>query len=71
MAVFARKKGDETNDHLQNRFKRQVQNLGIMKLLRSRSVFSKKPNKRSTRLRAVKREEYRTRNKKKQFYSNM
>ena len=71
MAIFAYRKGNESNDALQHRFKKQTQRTGIMKMLRSRSTFRKRQNKRATRLRAIKREEYRAVNKKKQFYSNM
>lgn len=71
MAVHAHKHGDESNDALQQRFKKQVQKLGLVKLLRSRGQFSKKTTKRLQRQRALKREEYRAKNRKKQFYSNM
>ena len=71
MAIYAIRRGNESNDGLQQRFKKQVQHSGVMKMLRSRSVFLKKPSKRITRNRALKREEYRAKNRKKQFYSNM
>jgi len=71
MAVYAVKRSNESNDGLQQRFKKQVQNLGLMKLLRGRKSFKKKPSKRMIRMRAIKREEYRAKNRKKQFYSNM
>ena len=71
MAVHAHKKGDESNDGLQQRFKRQMQKTGLLKILRTRSVRLKAPNKNAVRRRALKREEYRSRNRKKQFYSNM
>lgn len=71
MAVHAHKHGDESNDALQQRFKKQLQRTGLMKLLREKSRFKKKPTKRLVRAKAIKREEYRAKNKKKQFYSNM
>lgn len=71
MTVHAHKKGNESNDALQQRFKRQVQKTGLMKLLRELSHNKKKPTKRLTRQKALKREEYRGKNRKKQFYSNM
>ena len=71
MAVHAHKHGDESNDALQQRFKRQVQRTGLMKLLRERSRFKKQQTKRLTRQKALKREEYREKNRKNQFYSNM
>ncbi|MDP7477025.1 MAG: hypothetical protein QF442_01095 [Candidatus Peribacteraceae bacterium] len=71
MAIYAHKHGDESNDALQQRFKRQVQKTGLMKVLRGLGHRKKKPTKRLARNRAIKREEYRSKNRKKQFYSNM
>ena len=71
MAIHAHKKGDESNDRLQQRFKKQFQKSGIQKLLRGRKNFTRKLTRRLSRLRALKREGYRAVNKKKQFYSNM
>ncbi len=63
MAIYAIKKTTETNDALQHRFKKQVQKSGLIKLLRTRAVLQRHPNRRAERLRAE--------NKKKQFYSAM
>lgn len=71
MAIHAHKHGDESNDSLMQRFKKQVQKSGMVKVLRERSVRRKKPTRRLMRLRALKREEYRLAKKKTQFYSNM
>lgn len=71
MAIHANKKGEESNDRLQQRFKQQFQKSGIQKLLRIRNIFVRKPSKRLERLRALKREGYRAENRKKKFYSNM
>jgi ribosomal protein S21 len=71
MAIHAHKHGDESNDSLMQRFKKQVQKSGIVKVLRERSVRRKKPTRRLMRMRALKREEYRVEKKKTQFYSNM
>ncbi len=71
MAIYAIKKGEETNDRLQQRFKKQVQKSGLLKLLRERNSFKRPLTRRLQRLRALKREFYRGLNKKKQFYSNM
>ena len=71
MAIHAHRKGDESNDSLLQRWKKQVQKTGLMKTLRTRSVRVKKPSKRMVRESALKREEYRAKNKKNQFYSNM
>ena len=71
MAVHAHRKGNESNDSLLQRWKKQVQKTGILKTLRERQRFKKPTNKRLVRAKALKREEYRDVNKKKQFYSNM
>ena len=71
MAIHAHKKGEESNDRLQQRFKQQVQKSGLIKLLRERRAFVRKPNKRLVRIRALKREGFRAANRKKKFYSNM
>jgi ribosomal protein S21 len=71
MAIHARKRPEESNDRLQQRFKQQVQKSGLIKLLRERGVFRRKPSQRLQRMRALKREGYRNENRKKKFYSNM
>ncbi len=71
MAIHAHRKGEESNDRLQQRFKQQVQRSGLIKLLRERNVLRKKPSRRLQRLRALKREAFRQENRKKKFYSNM
>lgn len=71
MAIHAHKHGEESNDRLQQRFKQQVQKSGLIKLLRERNTHTRKPNRRKVRQKALKREEYRTENRKKKFYSNM
>ena len=71
MAIYAIKKGEESNDRLQQRFKQQFQKSGLQKLLRARSVHARKPSRRLVRMRALKREGYRAQNRKKKFYSNM
>jgi hypothetical protein len=71
MAIYAIRKGDESNDRLQSRFKKQAQESRLVKILRERRTKKKKPTKRLQRLRALKREGYRAENKKTQYYSNM
>ena len=71
MTVYALKKGDESNDRLQSRFKKQVQEARFVKLLRERRHRKKPLTKRLQRIRALKREGFRAVNKKNQFYSNM
>ena len=71
MAIHAHKRGDESNDSLLQRFKKQTQKSGLVKTLRMRAVHKKKPSKRLMRIRALKREQFRAEKKKTQFYSNM
>jgi ribosomal protein S21 len=71
MAIYAIKKGEESNDRLQQRFKQQVQKSGLIKMMRARKIFTRKPSERLERIRALKREGYRSANRKKKFYSNM
>jgi ribosomal protein S21 len=71
MAIHAHKRGEESNDRLQQRFKQQVQKSGLIQLLRKRNVRTKKPSQRKVRLKALMRERFRMENRKKKFYSNM
>ena len=71
MSVYAMKKGEESNERLQSRFKKQVQEARFIKVLRERKTRKKKLTKRLQRIRALKREGYRTANRKNQYYSNM
>ncbi len=71
MAIYAIKKGEESTDRLQQRFKKQVQKSGIIKMLRERNTHKRRKTQRLERIRALKREGFRQQNRKKQFYSNM
>ncbi len=71
MAIYAKKRPEESNDRLQQRFKQQVQKSGLIKMMRERNIHVRKPNRRLVRLRALKREQFRAVNRKKKFYSNM
>ncbi len=71
MAVHAIKRGDESNERLQSRFKKQVQEARFIKLLRDRRTHKRKTTRRLRRIRALKREGFRAANVKNQFYSNM
>ena len=71
MAVYAVKKGSESNERLLNRFKKQVQDTRLVKKLRERARFKGTITKRAIRIRALKREEFRAANKKAKFYSNI
>ncbi|MFH0770343.1 MAG: hypothetical protein V1926_03110 [Candidatus Peregrinibacteria bacterium] len=71
MAIYAIKRPEESNDAVQQRFKKQVQKTGILKLLRERGTHKRPLSRRLMRIRALKREGFRSANRKKQFYSNM
>lgn len=71
MAVIALKKGDESNERLQSRFKKQFQESRVLKVLRERKTHKRRVTRRLQRIRALKREGYRAANVKNQFYSNM
>ncbi len=71
MAIHAVKKGSESNERLLNRFKKQVQETRLVKMLRDRARFKGKVTKREIRIRALKREQFRVENKKAKFYSNI
>jgi ribosomal protein S21 len=71
MTVYAIKKGDESNERLQSRFKKQFQETRLLKVLRDRRTHKGRLTKRLQRIRALKREQYRAENVKNQFYSNM
>jgi ribosomal protein S21 len=71
MAIYAIKHGDESTDRLQQRFKKQVQKSNLVKMLRDRKNHKRPKTRRLQRIRALKREDYRSQNRKKQFYSNM
>ncbi len=71
MAIYAIKKGEESTDRLQQRFKKQVQKSNLIKILRERRTHKRHQTRRLERIRALKREGYRSQNRKKQFYSNM
>jgi ribosomal protein S21 len=71
MSIHAHRKGSESNDSLMQRWKKQVQQTGLLKLVRERSHFRRSETRRMERIRALKREEHREENRKRQFYSNM
>lgn len=71
MAIYAIRKGVESNESLQRRFKKQHQDSRVTPVLRGRRTHSRALNRRSIRLRALKREHFRAARKKNQYYSNM
>lgn len=71
MAIFAIRKGEESNDRLQSRFKKQFQAARVLPVLRERKTHKRSTTRRLQRIRALKREEFRAERKKNQYYSNM
>ena len=71
MAIYAVRRPEESNDRVQQRFKQQVQKAGLVKLMRERKIHRRKPSRKLQRLRALMREDFRSQNRKKKFYSNM
>lgn len=71
MAIFAIKRGEESNDRLQSRFKKQFQETRLLQLMRERRTHKRALTKRLQRIRALKREGFRAERKKNQYYSNM
>ncbi len=68
MPIYAVKKNNETVDRLINRSKRQVHNSGVIFLVRAKRYHQKKLSKRIIKNKALKREEYRTKNSKQAYY---
>lgn len=71
MPVFAIRKGDESNERLQSRFKKQFQETRLLPVLRERKTKKRRVTQRQQRIKALKREEFRALRKKNQYYSNM
>ena len=71
MAIYAIRKGNESNESVQRRFKKQQQDTRMTPVLRKRRTHTRALNRRLIRLRALKREEFRAERKKNQYYSNM
>ncbi len=71
MAIYAVKKGDETNEKLIQRFKKYVQKSRLVQRVRDARYHSPPRTRREQRLRALHRSQMRAMKKKTQFYSNM
>jgi ribosomal protein S21 len=71
MTIYAIKRGEESNERLQSRFKKQFQETRLLKVLRDRKTHKRALTKRLQRIRALKREQFRAERLKNQFYSNM
>lgn len=71
MTIYAIKRGEESNERLQSRFKKQFQETRLLKVLRDRKTHKRALTKRLQRIRALKREQFRAERVKNQFYSNM
>ncbi len=69
MAIFAVKRGDETNERLIKRAKKQFQNARILQEVRGRKNHKPAATKRITRKKAIKREGFRAQRIREQFYA--
>jgi len=67
--IYAVKKQNESNEKLINRFKKIVQRSRIIMDSKRGRYHANKPTKQFVRAAAVKREFYRTKRRRKQFYS--
>lgn len=68
--IYAIKKQNESNERLINRFKKVVQRSRVLLNAKQHRFNEQKPRKRYVRLSAVKREFYRSKRAKEQFYSS-
>jgi len=69
MAIYAVKRTEETNERLIKRFKKQFQNARLLKEVRERIYRGKVKTKRITRKKALKREMFRAKKIREQFYA--
>ena len=69
MAVYAIRRENETVEKLINRFKKQTQGTRLVQKVRAKRYRVKAASKRLIRLSALKREFYRARRRKEQFYA--
>ena len=67
MAIFAQRRENETVEKLIHRFKKQVQGTRLVQVIREQKHWTKKENKRSIRISALKRDEYRKKRKIEQY----
>ena len=67
--IFAVRRKNENNEQVMHRFKKQIQSSGVVTKVRKSKFFSKKKTKRRIRDEAVKRTEYREKNRKKILWS--
>lgn len=68
MTIHAVRRENETVEKLINRFKKQTQNSRLVQQVRAERYWVKAPTKRLTRLVALKREFFRAKRRKEQFY---
>jgi ribosomal protein S21 len=67
MAIFAQRRENETVEKLIHRFKKQVQGTRLVQAIREQKHWTQKDNKRSVRISALKRNEYRQKRKIEQY----
>ena len=68
--LYAIKKSNESNERLISRFKKTVQRSRVLLNAKQHRFHEQKPRKLFTRQAAVKREHYRAKRAKEQFYSS-
>jgi len=68
--LYAIKKANESNERLISRFKKTVQRSRVLLDAKQHRYFEQKPRKRYIRKSAVKRDYYRKKRAKEQFYSS-
>ena len=68
--IYAIKKANESNERLISRFKKVVQRSRVLMDAKQHRYFEQKPRKRHIRNAAVKRDHYRNKRTKEQFYSS-
>ena len=68
MAIWAKRRENETVDKLINRLKKQVQGVRLVQLVRANRYWTKPETKRLVRQSALKREGYRLKRRTEHFY---
>lgn len=68
MAIWAKRRENETVDKLINRLKKQVQGARLVQVVREKRYWKQAESKRLIRLGALKREAYRLKRRTDQFY---
>lgn len=70
MAIVVKKLNNETNEHLIQRFRKQVKNARLIQTLKKTRYHSRTKTKKRIREEAIKRAEFRTQRDKELFFLN-